>query len=116
MLNINRVTKVYLAAGVTDLRKSIDGLSAIAAVSYKLDAYDNAMFVFCNRKRDKIKILHWDNGFWLYYYRLEKGKLQWPGHNSETTPVTLEEFKWILRGYEIRTVNKLKVEKGKKFY
>ncbi|MCK5758311.1 MAG: IS66 family insertion sequence element accessory protein TnpB [Clostridiales bacterium] len=116
MLNINRVTKVYLAVGVTDLRKSIDGLAAITKMVYKLNTYENAMFVFCNRKRDKIKILHWDNGFWLYYYRIEKGKLQWPGHNSETTAVTLEEFKWILKGYEARTVNKLKVDKAKNIY
>lgn len=116
MLNIDKVEQVYLAVGVTDLRKSIDGLSAITAAVYRLNTYDNSMFVFCNRKKDKIKILHWDNGFWLYYYRIEKGKLQWPGHNSETTLVTLEEFKWMLKGYEARTVNKLKVEKAKNIY
>ncbi len=116
MLNINKVEHVYLAVGVTDLRKSIDGLSAIVSISNKLNVYDNALFVFCNRRKDKIKILHWDNGFWLYYHRLEKGKLKWPVNNKETISISLEEFKWILRGYEARNHNKLKVKKNRRFY
>jgi len=50
MLNINKVEHIYLAVEVTDLRKSIDGLSAIVGVSKKLNVYDNAPFVFCNRR------------------------------------------------------------------
>ena len=115
MLNINKVKRIYLAIGATDLRKSIDGLSSIVSLSYKLDVYENVMFVFCNRQRDKIKVLHWDNGFWLYYYRLEKGKLKWPVLDRKTTYVSFEEFKWILKGYEARTVNKLKIEKVENF-
>jgi transposase len=117
MLNTDNVNKVYLAAGVTDLRKSIDGLAAIVVMSFKLDVYSNSMFVFCNRRRDRIKILHWNNGFWLYYHRIERGKLNWPGsdNNSDSIGVSMDELMWILKGYEARTMNKLKVEKGSKF-
>ena len=58
---------VYLACGKTDMRKSINGLSAIVEGSFKLDPFSGALFVFCNRNRDRLKILEWDgDGFWLY--------------------------------------------------
>ena len=79
MLNESNVERVYLACGKTDLRKSIDGLAAIVQEGFELDPFSCCLFVFCNRNRDKIKILHWDhNGFWLYYKRLEHGRFQWP--------------------------------------
>ena len=57
MLNIDSVETVYLACGVTDLRKSIDGLVNIVQNQLKLDPFDKALFVFCNKKMDKLKIL-----------------------------------------------------------
>lgn len=79
MLSKTPIQRVYLAMGATDLRKSIDGLAAIVQMSFQLDPFSSNLFVFCNRKRDKLKILHWDhNGFWLYYRRLENGVFQWP--------------------------------------
>lgn len=66
MLN-SRIDKVYLATGTTDLRKSIDGLTILVTESFNLDPFSRNLFVFCNRKCDKIKILEWNiNGFWLY--------------------------------------------------
>ncbi len=71
MLN-SRIDKVYLATGTTDLRKSIDGLTILVTESFNLDHFSRNLFVFCNRKCDKIKILEWNiNGFWLYYKKLE---------------------------------------------
>ena len=68
MFNINKVKTVYLACGVTDLRKSIDGLVMIVQNEMKLDPFDNVLFVFCNKQMNKLKILHFDEGFWLYWY------------------------------------------------
>ncbi|QQX25060.1 IS66 family insertion sequence element accessory protein TnpB [Heyndrickxia sporothermodurans] len=73
MLKEVTVDRVYLAQGVTDLRKSIDGLAALVKEEFELDLFSSSLFVFCNRQRDKLKILQWDhNGFWLYYRRLRE--------------------------------------------
>lgn len=99
----NTVANVYLAIGVTDLRKSIDGLAILVTESFNLDPFSRNLFVFCNRKRDKIKILEWDlNGFWLHYKRLEKGIFKWPAiSTSKTLSITEREFRWLLDGLSI---------------
>ncbi len=103
MLNIHKVSGVYLACGVTDLRKSVDGLSVIVQQQFNLDLFSNCLFVFCNQNRDKLKILHWEyNGFWLYYRRLERGKFKWPNDQSEAIKIDIKEFSFLLDGYEIR--------------
>jgi len=80
MINETRPDKVYLACGSTDLRKSIDGLAVLVKESFDLDPFSSCLFVFCNRKKEKIKILHWyHNGFWLYYRRLHHFCNQEPG-------------------------------------
>ena len=78
----------YLVCGVTDMRKSINGLAALVEGSFKLNPLCGALFVFCNRSRDRIKILEWDgNGFLLYFKRLEKGRFKWPRECESETPV-----------------------------
>lgn len=100
MLSEAIVDRVYLAQGSTDLRKSIDGLAAIVQQGFSLDPFSSSLFVFCNRSRDKLKILHWDhNGFWLYYRRLERGKFHWPtGHETEPLIITPRQLRWLLDG------------------
>lgn len=95
--------RVYLACGKTDMRKSINGLAAIVEGSFNLDPFDGALFVFCNRNRDRIKILEWDgDGFWLYFKRLEKGRFRWPDLGEEST-MTLsgEELSILLGGAKV---------------
>ena len=92
MFNINKVKTVYLACGVTDLRKSIDGLVMIVQNEMKLDPFDNVLFVFCNKQMNKLKILHFDEGFWLYYYRLEHSHFKWPQNPEEALKVNKEEL------------------------
>lgn len=100
MLSKTPIEQVYLATGSTDLRKSIDGLAGIVQMSFQLDPFSSNLFVFCNRKRDKLKILHWDhNGFWLYYRRLEKGVFQWPDEQTSTSlSISPRQLNWLLDG------------------
>lgn len=100
MLNSLDGAAVYLASGSTDLRKSIDALAALVTHDFGLDLFTNSLFVFCNRDRDKLKILHWDhNGFWLYYRRLERGHFRWPKvGDSRTLCVSRRQLQWLLDG------------------
>ena len=116
MLNINKVDKVYLACGVTDLRKNIDGLSLIVQTNFNLDPFEKALFVFCNRQMNKLKILHFDEGFWLYYHRLERSKFKWPMSKEEALKVSINELKWLLKGYEVRTISKFNPVKERNYY
>lgn len=90
--------RIYLACGHTDMRKSINGLSAIIEVSFDLNPFDSALFVFCNRSRDRLKILEWDSdGFWIYFKRLEKGHFQWPTAGDEKTmTLAQDEFAHLI--------------------
>jgi len=92
--------QVYIALGPTDLRKSIDGLALLVQLSFKLDPFSTNLFVFCNRKKDKLKILCWEhNGFWLHYRRLEKGKFHWPEQGvNKVTSISKRELRWLLDG------------------
>ncbi|MET0018029.1 IS66 family insertion sequence element accessory protein TnpB [Oscillibacter sp.] len=94
---------VYLACGHTDMRKSINGLSAIVESSFRLDPFGGALFVFCNRSRDRLKILEWDgDGFWLYFKRLEKGHFKWPSVGEDAVmTMTSEELSILLGGAKI---------------
>ncbi|MFC7063127.1 IS66 family insertion sequence element accessory protein TnpB [Halobacillus seohaensis] len=100
MLNVVHVEKVYLTQGNTDLRKSIDGLAILVQETFDLDPFSPCLFVFCNRKRDKVKILQWDhNGFWLHYRRLEKGTFQWPADDGASVmSVSRRQFRWLMDG------------------
>lgn len=92
-----------MACGSTDMRKSINGLMTIVESSFNLDPFDDALFVFCNRSRDRVKILEWDgDGFWLFFKRLEKGHFRWPTPGSDST-MTLsgEELSILLGGARV---------------
>lgn len=98
MLTLSGTQRVYLACGSTDLRKSIDGLAALVQEGFGLD-FSPCLFVFCNRERNKLKILHWDhNGFWLFYRRLERGRFQWPTESVGKVTVSGRELRWLLDG------------------
>jgi len=104
MLTERNVDRVYLACGVTDLRKSIDGLATLVQQGFGLDPFSRSIFVFCNRNRDKLKILEWDhNGFWLHYRRLEKGTFRWPQSTAQlqTQAIDYRSFRWLLDGLDM---------------
>lgn len=95
--------RVYLACGSTDMRKSIDGLAALVQESFQLDPFSPSLFAFCNRQRDKLKILHWQhNGFWLYYRRLERGRFEWPDSSAnKIITIHRRELNWLLDGLSL---------------
>jgi transposase len=95
---------VHLAGGATDMRKSIDGLAALVSQVFQLDPFSPSLFVFCNRDRNKLKILYWEhNGFWLFYRRLERGRFRWPTATADQRPlaVSQRQLRWLLDGLAI---------------
>jgi len=105
---MNPQGNIYLVTGNTDMRKSINGLSLIVSDVLEMDPLSRAWFVFCNRPRDKLKILFWDtNGFWLYYRRLEKGRFKWPVISDELEAITItqHQLNWLLSGLSLTVKN-----------
>lgn len=99
----SQIGAVYLCCEPVDLRKSIAGLSALVEQGLGLNPFGSALHVFVNARRDKIKALYWHrNGFCLWYKRLEREKFAWPiAADGATTSVTLQEFEWLLEGFDL---------------
>lgn len=93
---------VYIACGYTDLRRGIDGLAELVRQQFRLDPFSNTLFLFCGRKRDRIKALYWEgNGFLLLYKRLEQGVYQWPRSESEARELTPQQYRWLMEGLKV---------------
>ena len=95
--------RVFLCIEPVDFRKSIDGLSLLVEQHLDLNPFDATLYVFINRKRDKIKTLLWEkNGFILWYKCLEKQRFKWSTQSSGSI-VTLngQELTWILDGFDL---------------
>lgn len=93
---------IYIACGYTDMRRSIDGLAALVKQSFKLDPFSNSLFLFCGKRRDRIKALYWEgDGFVLMYKRLERGSFQWPRSESEVRDLTQQQFRWLMEGLSV---------------
>ena len=94
--------QVYIACGYTDLRKGIDGLARLVQQQFELDPFTNTLFLFCGRRRDRIKGLYWEkDGFILLYKRLEQGAYQWPHSESEVMTLTPQQYRWLMEGLQI---------------
>lgn len=114
--DISKVEQIYIACGFTDMRKSIDGLAGIVQQNFKLNPFQNNLFLFCGRRKDRLKALYWEgDGFVLLYKRLERGSFQWPRDAEEVKLITPQEFRWLLEGLSInqpkavKTVDKRKI-------
>ena len=107
--------KIFIATGRTDLRYGIDGLAAHVSQAFKLDPFEpNTLFLFCGRKKDRIKALLWEgDGFLLAYKRLESGKFDWPRNEAEVREMTPQQFRCLMEGLSIdqkKSVKKLNPE------
>ena len=94
--------KVYIACGYTDLRRGIDGLAAMVQLEFGLEPFTDTLFLFCGRRRDRIKALYWEgDGFLLLYKRLESGVFQWPRSESEARQLTRQQYRWLMEGLAV---------------
>ena len=97
------IGQVYLCREPIDFRKSINGLSVLVEQELALNPFGSALYVFTNRQRNKIKVLYWHrNGFCLWLKRLEAEKFAWPrAPESATQLISLQEFEWLLEGFDL---------------
>lgn len=107
----SEVPAIYLYRQPVDFRKAINGLSVMVEQEMGLSPYADGLFIFCNRKRDKLKVLHWDRtGFVLWYKRLEKEKFKWPmKEKGDIVNISEQELNWLLSGLDILSMKGHKV-------
>ena len=80
-------------------------MARLVAHGLGLDAFAQALFVFANRRRDRIKILGWDvNGFWLRHKRLEKDRFIWPRGELGVATLSVEQLHWLLKGIDLQAL------------
>ena len=102
MIGLPAGTRVWLVAGVTDMRKGFDGLSAIVQSVLRENPFSGQLFVFRGRRGDRIKVLWWDGqGLCLFYKRLEDGRFVWPRAENGVVHLTPAQLSMLLEGIEI---------------
>ena len=110
-------SNTYLVTGYTDLRRGIDGLAGIIQGKLNLNPYSQAVFLFCGKKRDRIKGLLWEgDGFLLLYKRLDNGAFRWPRTETEALQLTEQQIRWLTEGLEIEQPKAIKPGKPGLFY
>lgn len=91
--------KVYLATFRVDMRKSFNGLCVLIAQEFKMNSLTGDLFVFCNKRGDKLKILYWDRtGYSIWYKQLEEGAFEWPRVIGQHCVLTMHELSLLLEG------------------
>ena len=103
MIPVPASTKVWLAAGVTDMRKGFNGLSALAQGVLKRDPFLGHLFVFRGRRGDLVKVIWWDGqGACLFSKRLEKGRFVWPSAATGKVMLSPAQLAMLLEGIDWR--------------
>ena len=111
MIPVPASTRIWLAAGVTDMRKGFDGLSGMIANELQQDPLSAALFVFRNRRRDRLKLLYWDrDGYALWSKRLESGTFEFPRAKADEscTSISHHDLSLLLSGIDLRSVRRRK--------
>jgi len=103
--DIRDYSGIYLACGATDLRKSVDGLSHIVQRDFQMDPCGNYLFLFCNKRRNRMKGLCWDrNGFCICYKRLDGmgAKFVWPDRlDTDARGISVSQLKLLMSGLSV---------------
>ncbi|MGU8077215.1 IS66 family insertion sequence element accessory protein TnpB [Burkholderia pyrrocinia] len=106
MFRFDEGLKVYLHRDPVDFRMGINGLSILVEQVMRLNPMTSALFVFGNRRRDRVKILGWGgNGFWLLLKRLEADRFVWP-NGGDTITLSAEQLHWLLDGIDLAVIQK----------
>jgi len=99
-------TQIFLVAGPTDMRLSYNGLTAIVANALKRDPLGGQIFVFSNRRRNRLKVLFWERGgLWVCAKRLERGTFAWPETANISLELSQEELMMLLGGFDLRDIH-----------
>jgi transposase len=107
MFGLSAAVRVYFATEPADMRKSFDGLSALASGRMALDPLSGHLFVFLNKRRDRIKILYWDrDGMAVWAKRLERGTFRLPAASSGRVEMTTAELAALLAGIDLNTARR----------
>jgi transposase len=106
MFRFDEGLKVYLHRNSVDFRMGIGGLSILVEQGMRLNPMDRALYVFSNKRRDRIKILAWQgNGFWLMLKRLEADRFVWP-NETEVVILSVEQLHWLIEGIDLAVIRK----------
>jgi transposase len=98
----NALTSVYLCIDPIDFRLQINGLSLCVQETLRLDPLGEQLFVFTNRRRNRVKILYWErNGFVLWQKRLERDRFHWPRADTPTVSLSGQQLNWLLDGFDL---------------
>ena len=109
MLGLTTNHRFYIHRGATDLRKGFDGLSGVIRQTLQSDPLDGSVYIFINRKRDRMKLLVWEpSGFVLYYKRLERGTFELPEWEGNTQKIQLkwETLMLLISGISLKSVQR----------
>lgn len=100
--DFTKTKDIYIVCGYSDMRKSIDGFAAIIKGTFGMNPFSPSLFLFCGKRRDRLKALYWEgDGFVLLYKRLESGSFKWPRTQEQARRLTMQEFRWLMDGLAI---------------
>lgn len=109
MLSLSAASRYYFYRGVTDFRRGFDGLSGLVRSELGRDPLEGDIFIFLNRKRNQVKLLHFEgDGFALYHKRLEQGTYQLPPAEASSIQLSSEDLMLLLRGINLESVQRRK--------
>lgn len=116
-MHLSYTTPIWFYPEPVDFRRQIDGLVLLVADQLNLKPTSGELFIFRNRRCDKVKLLWYDrNGFWLCYKRLEKGKLIFPRAGTPVMELTRDQLSWLLSGLNIERQNSLPACEATQFF
>jgi transposase len=115
MKSMDLFNKLFLHRDPVDFRKSFNGLTAIVQEEMNLNIFESALFIFCCKRRKRVKILYWDkSGFAIWYKKLEEDLFPWPRKLDKIVEITSEQMAWVLEGIDVWKIKRHEEKKYEK--